>query len=551
MLHALLIALLLLLLLMLIVGLIVYSKQIQNYQQKISILNDKCQQLAANRATTTSTNLLNNNTNLIEDFAFKMNLISESGKMGIWNFNVKTQHFYYVTETSSYFEGFSWQQYLEMVHPDDRHQPANAMTGLLEGTTTSMVGQYRIRIPNSDQYRWFDIYAVLYKRDEMGYPFLITGLRWDITQEMESKERYRINAKRLDLTFSVGGIVPWAFNCRTLMMSSDNESSVFHNNNITVFEYIDSIVHPDHQVLFKDRVQNVLAGNGKGIDIKTLCWDGEQYQWTRIMGEIIEHDYSDTDKMAVGVRRYITDEVEKEKILTLSREKAEESNRLKSAFLANMSHEIRTPLNAIVGFSNLIIQSNTSEETREYGKVIESNTDLLMQLVSDILDISKIEAGLMEFYIESCDVCELLSELLQVFEYRMSADVALLFECSDDKLYMSIDKNRFKQVISNFLTNAIKYTSVGSITVGYRHIDKGVQFYVRDTGKGIAPDNLVSVFDRFSKFDRTIQGTGLGLAICQTIINRLNGQIGVSSELGKGSEFWFTLPSSSLVDQIS
>lgn len=224
------------------------------------------------------------------------------------------------------------------------------------------------------------------------------------------------------------------------------------------------------------------------------------------------------------------------------KEKAEEANRLKSAFLANMSHEIRTPLNAIVGFSNLIAHSESPEDTAEFCQIIETNNELLLQLINDILDLSKIEADQLEFTFTNIDVSALLVTLAQTFKSRTKQGVILEYSIPEQPCFIYSEKTRLTQVITNFLTNACKFTMEGSIKMGYEETIDGLRFYVSDTGKGISRENVPHVFERFAKFDNFIQGTGLGLSICMTIVKRLNGEIGVESKEGKGSTFWFTIP---------
>lgn len=224
--------------------------------------------------------------------------------------------------------------------------------------------------------------------------------------------------------------------------------------------------------------------------------------------------------------------------------KAEQANQLKSAFLANMSHEIRTPLNAIVGFSNMLPELESRDEMREYADIIETNTELLLQLISDILDMSKIEAGTFDFCPSLIDVNQSLEEIEQSMQLRLKGDaVTLAFterlpEC---ELYM--DKNRLLQLIGNFVVNAIKFTESGRIDIGYRkESDDTIYFYVSDTGCGMSQEQCEHVFERFVKYNPFIQGTGLGLSICHMIVDRLGGEIGVESVEGKGSTFWFRLP---------
>lgn len=232
-------------------------------------------------------------------------------------------------------------------------------------------------------------------------------------------------------------------------------------------------------------------------------------------------------------------------ILVEARAKAVESDRLKSAFIANMSHEIRTPLNAIVGFSELLtIEGEADEKTRVgYIELIRTNTDLLLQLISDILDLSKIEAGVLEFVPEKIDLELFLSGIESVYSLKQKSGLEIKFIRKHDELYfLFVDKNRLSQVICNFLNNALKFTPEGHIYFGYEVREKEVYFFVEDTGMGIPEEKQATIFERFVKLDSFKQGTGLGLSICSTIVEKWEGRIGVDSEEGKGATFWFTVP---------
>lgn len=230
--------------------------------------------------------------------------------------------------------------------------------------------------------------------------------------------------------------------------------------------------------------------------------------------------------------------------LEAARRVAEVAGEQKTAFLANMSHEIRTPLNAIVGFAGLL--SNASESERNsYVEIIKGNTNMLLQLVNDILDMSKIEAGTLEFIYSDTDVNQIMRELEGIFRLRLEeadSSVRIVFEPCLPVCFIHTEKNRVSQVLSNFLSNAFKYTKEGSITLGYKVREDDIYFYVQDTGAGIPAGKVDKVFERFMKLDAKKQGTGLGLSISRTIIKKLGGEIGVFSEYGKGSTFWFTLP---------
>ena len=247
----------------------------------------------------------------------------------------------------------------------------------------------------------------------------------------------------------------------------------------------------------------------------------------------------------------ITDMKKLERNWRLAKEETEESNRIKSAFLANMSHEIRTPLNAIVGFSSLLTETEDMKDRKQYMAIVQENTELLLQLISDILDLSKMESGAFEFVKSDTDVNLLCGEIIRSLRMKVPAGVELVFEKCLPECHVWADKNRLNQVISNFINNALKFTFSGSITLGYyRQTDGYLRFYVRDTGMGIPRNKIKTVFDRFVKLNSFVHGTGLGLSICKSLVEQMGGTIGVESEEGEGSCFWFTYPYQDIVGSI-
>ena len=303
-------------------------------------------------------------------------------------------------------------------------------------------------------------------------------------------------------------------------------------------------VVPEDQAVLKNFVGEVKTGKATSLRKEVrVCRENGKYTWTSI--NVMVRDYRPQDGIIemLCINYDITPLKETEQKLIIARDKAEELDRLKSAFLANMSHEIRTPLNAIVGFSSLLAETDSRSERQEYIKIVQENNELLLQLISDILDLSKIEAGTFNFVYTNVDVNETCAEIIKSMSMKVSKGVELIFEEPLPECYLYTDKNRFTQVISNFINNALKFTQQGCITLGYEQVShQKIKFYVRDTGMGIPEEKQKSIFERFVKLNTFVQGTGLGLSICKSIVSQMGGEIGVDSTEGVGSCFWFTHP---------
>lgn len=307
---------------------------------------------------------------------------------------------------------------------------------------------------------------------------------------------------------------------------------------------VHSHFHPDDRRMMLRFFDQVLIREASHLrrDVRILREDGT-YTWTRV--NVMVRDFRPEDGIIdmVCVNYDITELKETERKLIAARDKAEELDRLKSAFLANMSHEIRTPLNAIVGFSSLLTETEDMKDRKQYMAIVQENTELLLQLISDILDLSKMESGAFEFVKSDTDVNLLCSEIIRSLRMKVPAGVELVFEECLPGCHVWADKNRLNQVISNFINNALKFTFSGSITLGYyRQTDGYLRFYVRDTRMGIPKNKIKTVFDRFVKLNSFVHGTGLGLSICKSLVEQMGGTIGVESEEGEGSCFWFTYP---------
>ena len=376
-------------------------------------------------------------------------------------------------------------------------------------------------------------------------------------QKQKQRKKEQIEAARIEalsrkyrLILKASRTIIWIWDTQEQIIECDQEyfeSEIFHQDAKYTLqvEELFSYIHPKDKQKVQNAYNLLIMGSVNIIHHEFRIWRPEmkKYDWLECYATISQKDANGKITKLVGSSVTITERKKMEAELQ-EKEKIEEANRLKTAFLANMSHEIRTPLNTIVGFSNLIAQSGeaTPEEKQEFCKIISTNNDLLLQLINDILDLSKIEAGKLDFKYSNIDVSELMSRLAQTFKTRTKEGVVLKCVLPEQTYFIHSEKNRLTQVITNFLTNACKFTFNGSITMGYEATRNGLRFYVTDTGKGIAKENIPHVFERFAKFDSFIQGTGLGLSISQTIIQNLGGKIGVESIEGKGSTFWFTIP---------
>lgn len=280
----------------------------------------------------------------------------------------------------------------------------------------------------------------------------------------------------------------------------------------------------------------------KSGQVESILFNLDNKHVIEVFATPIFNEQGDVDGVVIRVddvteRQHMIGELEK------ARSRAEQSDKLKSAFLANMSHEIRTPLNAIVGFSDLLMVTEDQEEKEEFIQIINANNELLLKLINDILDLSKIEAGSVELKYEDFDLAVYFNELAASMHHRVvNPQVRLVPVNPYETCTVRLDKNRLAQILTNFVTNAIKYTSKGTIEMGYEKIDENIRLYVRDTGIGIPEDKKDKVFHRFEKLDEFAQGTGLGLSICKAIVEACRGEIGFESEFDKGSLFWAVLP---------
>jgi signal transduction histidine kinase/CheY-like chemotaxis protein len=377
------------------------------------------------------------------------------------------------------------------------------------------------------------------------------------TELHKAQQKLSATNSKLAMALDVANIVPWKWDLksktilcdinRPIELSTDEQEVEDSQLSVPDSQYFSKIFKEDRERV-KQAYRDLIEGRAEKVKeeyriVNVQKNNLHKVEWVEAQAAVEARDEDGKPLTLVGSSLVITNRKKMEQELTTAKELAEESNRLKSAFLANMSHEIRTPLNAIVGFSGILASTEEEEEKQEYVSIIENNNTLLLQLISDILDLSKIEAGTLELNYSNIELNELMRELERGFLLRVKTDaVKLEFVEPAGPCMAYTEKNRLSQLIINLVTNAIKFTEKGSIRFGYEMRENELYFYVTDTGCGIPKDKQQNIFGRFVKLNSFAQGTGLGLSICKTLMDHMGGRIGVESEEGKGSTFWFTLP---------
>lgn len=461
-------------------------------------------------------------------------LLLQITNMIIWEYDHQTGVSTSAGESMFFNRDIKLKDSYKIIAPEHRLMYQKAFDNILNKRSDLMNIKFRVKTLD-DSYRWVRLTAKVSKYDKEGNVAKLIGTREDITEEVEREQRFRNYIQRSELAIQAANIIQWDFNVDT------QEYTRLYPDPIDPGEFIRKAfiftIHPDDRLILK-REQEKRALENKGysnLHLRIMLEGDTNYRWANAFSVPMEFHPNGSLKSVTGLLIDIT-----------HIEKVEEANRMKMTFLANMSHEIRTPLNAIVGFSQLLAETDNHEEKGEFVRIIEENNDLLLQIINDILDISKIDAGKMIFNYTDFDITEVIVDLKQVYESHLSPEVKLICDLPHKKYVINSEKNRLTQVITNLLNNAVKFTSKGSITIGYEVIPRGLAFYVTDTGKGIDPENLKRVFERFSKFDSFVPGTGLGLSICQMIVTKLGGKISVESELGIGTTFRFTIACESM-----
>ena len=484
-----------------------------------------------------------------QDLLIKRELAMKVNDIVHWDFNVQTQKFESCNDPVNDYASdklVSLEEYLNVIHPEDRSLVNDALQSMLLGRNMNINLTCRIQTRYDDTWQYCNITGVPFEFGEAGEVIRYTGFRQNISKLHQLNEELKERNYKMELTFKTVGMSYWDYDVKTRQYRSFNDPVNDFNPERAIMpeDYLDA-AHPEDTERVRENMIGMSVGEYKEFSLQYRSrtkWD-QDWQTLIVTGLPSERDKKGNVIRYTGIAFNNTKWEKMAQELKELKDKAELSDRLKSAFLANMSHEIRTPLNAIVGFSELLVDSDDPDEKKEYWHIIESNNDLLLRLINDILDLSKIESGIIDRKRERFNLTQLCNELYVMMRSKiLNADVELVQDNPCTECWIFLDSNRLKQVWMNFLTNAIKYTRSGYIRMGYSVENEGIRFYVEDTGAGIPKDLQDRVFGRFQKLNEFVQGTGLGLAISRAIIEAADGEIGFISEQGIGSTFWAWIP---------
>lgn len=465
-------------------------------------------------------------------------------QIALWEYNIRTKE---CTFNERYFQilgldkvGIQYknlEEFRESVHPDDRHLVS--LDKFYEKLNNQEGSVLRVRCVGSrGEIVWLEDHFLDIQKGKDGMPEKLFCYAVNVTEQCEREEKIRRLEERNRKI--IEALPEFIFIFDENFFFTD----IFMSSNTVLLHSAKDLIGTDGRLIYSPEVSELFVRN-----IRQCLKDG-QLKEIEYPLDVPGHErrYFQAriapfeDNKALALIHDIGDRVQRSNELIEAKQRAEEADRMKSVFLANMSHEIRTPLNAIVGFSEIVALTESEEEKTEYLDIIQKNSNLLLQLVNDILDLSRIESGKSEMNLQLTEIKILIDEMEKIHRLKMKNNVGLHVEGLEEELWIMTDRNRLTQVLFNFLSNAIKNTEEGIITLGVVLESEHIKIYVSDTGCGIPKEKLSLIFNRFEKLNDFVQGTGLGLSICQSIIERLGGKIEVESELGVGSTFFIYLP---------
>lgn len=425
---------------------------------------------------------------------------------------------------------------------------------LLESVNDALENLRVKGIYNSIYYKWFGIYeekpalSFMWKLILTVIGFLLVLLSITIIiirrKVRRATRKIRDINSELELALNAGKVAAWSYDIEQKKFTSLYGKTISGIDGLYLTEFIKKI-HKDDIPRFLNIIESLSVGSIEIASIRLRYENPEVsggYSYIESEMTVMKNRYGSVDYL-VGTEKDITQDFLYQKALEESKKKAELSDKLKTAFLSNVSHEIRTPLNSIVGFSELLATTEDAQEKEEYKKVIRANNEMLLGLIEDILDLSKIESGDMKLNPSLFDFVYLIYDFDIRYTYKITnPDVKFSCEKPYTCCMVTMDKEKLTKVINGMLSNAEKFTSKGEIVLGYEYDGSGIKVWIRDTGIGIEEDKQPLVFERFQRFNDFAPGTGLGLAICKALVESMSGEIGVESVYGEGSTFWFYVP---------
>ncbi|MEG1585559.1 MAG: transporter substrate-binding domain-containing protein [Bacteroidales bacterium] len=493
----------------------------------------------------------------LKAFKYQVKLAVKASEMIQWEYNCATNLFNAINDPLTDGKNtLTPEEYISTVHPEDMEIPQKHLKQMQDKNINEYNMEVRMQIPGYEGWRSVNVSGaavrnyngeiikyVGFRRDNTNWVSLNQQLKGAIREAENTSELLRNIIHEIPLGIFIKDIDD---DFRYLIMNQQLAELQHRKASVTLGKTDYDIFDKEIADIFrKDDLETIRQAGKPHICSKSIIFDGQEYFF-----ETTETVFKTGDgrQLLIGA---VADISEKEKTrieLQKAKETAEQSDRLKSAFLANMSHEIRTPLNAIVGFSQLITESCDAEEKAEFTRIIMNNNDLLLKLINDILDLSKIESEVVGPKLRKMELTSVMKDIHLSMQPHIRRNVEFICHTPYEACFVIGDKERFTQVITNFLTNANKFTESGYIKMGYEYVDKGIRFYVEDTGIGIEEENIPKVFMRFQKLDDFTQGTGLGMAICKAIMDARKGKIGVESKVGSGSTFWGWFPTEMVTD---
>lgn len=488
----------------------------------------------------------------MKDQEAKLDLALDAGKVSAWIYEPELQEIKTLRGNALAGKGISMEVNFSILHPDDHAMQKELFALMLSGEKDTAETIFRY-MHEDGTYHHYESRMIVKK--EEGKVVAILGSQKDISREVHNNKILNDTVEKLRFAIQTAGMAMWEFDCSTQIFTSYNDPIADYKSGapISISTY-DSYFQKDGTDW--EALNNATRIMAEGKDesyrfvVKMKTKYDSDWQYCTIRGVPMEKNEEGRVIKYLGVRLNITEQINYQKFLEQEREDAQQADKLKSAFLANMSHEIRTPLNAIVGFSDLLQSTEDPEMRAEYMDIINNNNELLLRLIGDILDLSKIESGLMELKPEVFDLTSAYKETYTALKQRCTnPQVKFIGRNPYKSCKVKLDRNRVVQVATNFITNAIKHTSKGHILMGYEYVDGGIRIYVEDTGCGIPKEKQYKLFQRFAKLDDFTQGTGLGLAISKAIVDAQGGKIGMESDEGKGSTFWAWFPCEAEIEE--